>query len=299
MANKFLPFLPSASVTVSCASPTVALLPPPDGVNLDMTVENTGSAAAVISFGMAGMAAPGMNAPDVFIIPPGDAILLPAGLGKSIATYVGVLPFGLVSLIFTRGRGAAATPTIIPFITTFTNSGLFVPKSSSTMMRFTLIGGSGGGGGGGVGSAASGGGGGGGGAVEQSHVIPVSSFTYPITVTVGAAGLGGAAGANGTAGGASTVIAPGFQALTAGGGGFGALGAAAVGSGGGAGGSFRATGGNASGATGGTAAAGFGGNGGSGTAESGGFSSSFDQGSGSGGGGCNTTTSVAGSSGLS
>jgi hypothetical protein len=109
MANNFFPYLPTSSVTVSCASPTVALLPPPDGVNLDMTVENTGSGPAVIAFGMAGMAAPGMNGASSYTIPPGNAFLLPGGLGSGIATYVGVLPFGLVNLIFTRGMARAST----------------------------------------------------------------------------------------------------------------------------------------------------------------------------------------------
>jgi hypothetical protein len=141
---------------------------------------------------------------------------------------------------FLRGDGTWATGVNV---TTFTSSGTYTPRPSSTVVQVLVIGGGGGGGFGGTYAAVGGGsGGGGGGAAGYDYqTFRASDLTASVAVIIGAGGVGGASGVTPSGGsiagqGARGGISSFGAYLYGGGGGGGAPGIAVTASGGGGGG---------------------------------------------------------------
>lgn len=181
---------------------------------------------------------------------------------------------------------------------TLTSTGTYTPSSTSvSYVIVELVGGGGGGGG----NSTAGGSGGGGGGYSRS-VLPYSSVSGGVSVTIGAGGGGGASGAAGTAGGTTSFGA--FLSATGGAGGNSTTTGSRGARGGiGSSGSLNSSGGDSaptaqndySGSVGGSSYFGGGGAGGAGTAGS--TENGFDaQNYGGGGGGGGSTNTGGGSS---
>jgi hypothetical protein len=140
-----------------------------------------------------------------------------SGLGTGVATALGV------------AAGSAGAVALTPTVTTFTTSGTYTKKSTSTIVQVLVIGGGGGGGFGGTynpGTTGGSGGGGGGGAGYDFKVFKASDVGATETITVGAGGAGGTSGVTPTGG---TIAGQGAR------GGISSFGAKVFGSGGGGG----------------------------------------------------------------
>ena len=79
-----------------------------------------------------------------------------------------------------------------PLVTTFTSSGTYTPRASSTIVQVLIIGAGGGGFGGTYAAIGGGSGGGGGGAARYDYqTFRTSDLTASVAVNIGAGGAGG------------------------------------------------------------------------------------------------------------